>query len=68
MEGKTPLEKLRETGYTGRVKLALFPPLLLDSLYKEGYEKIIQGGQDLLTQYTAFFESICVPHIASRFC
>jgi len=53
MDGQTPLDKLRNLGYTGDSAIAIFPPFLLDDI--STYLTMAchpEDGIDLLTHYT----------------
>jgi len=54
MDGQTPLDKLRNLGYTGDSAIAIFPPFLLDDI--STYLTMAchpEDGIDLLTHYKA---------------
>jgi len=55
MEKRTPLEILRHLGYNGPDWIALFPPLLLDTISVDlllSFDP--EGGNDLLAEYTFY--------------
>ena len=49
MNGRTPFEKLKELGYNLLQELALFPPVILDTISTDW---LLQTGNDLLAHYS----------------
>jgi len=48
MDGKTPYEKLRETGYNLPIEFCAFPPIILDKISSNLLLNFLKkGGNDL---------------------
>lgn len=60
MDGRPPLEKVRESGYNLAKKFALLPPIILDDVSTFW---AVRGGNDPLAPYNSLRQIGCLKRI-----